>query len=80
MIVDKEQYKEIVSDISEYAKGQISDDELKKFVQNVEEKLKNFIPTFMIYGTYNAGKSTLVNALFGKERWQKQVMPLRLMK
>jgi len=71
MIVDKEQYKEIVSDISEYAKGQISDDELKKFVQHVEEKLKNFVPTFMIYGTYNAGKSTLVNALFGKEEMAK---------
>ncbi len=71
MIINKEQYKYILNDVKNYAEDQITDHELKKFIQNVEEKLKNFVPTLMIYGTYNSGKSTLVNALFGKEEMAK---------
>lgn len=49
-----------------------SDNEL---VEKVEERLKNDVypllkvdkPKIMVYGIYNAGKSTLINALFGKE-------------
>lgn len=34
---------------------------------DVSQKLSDCKPTMMLYGVYNAGKSTLVNALFGEE-------------
>ncbi len=71
MIIDKDEYKEIVENIIEYSKNEVSNDELKKFQIHIEEKLKNFEPTLMVYGTYNAGKSTLLNALFGIEEMAK---------
>jgi len=71
MIIDKDEYKEIVANIIEYSKNEVSNDELKKFQIHIEEKLKNFKPTLMVYGTYNAGKSTLLNALFGIEEMAK---------
>lgn len=51
LLKDNENFKEILDSIN----------------QTLDEKLANFNPTFMIYGTYNSGKSTLLNALFGKE-------------
>jgi len=71
MIIDKNEYKEIVQDVIKYSKDEVSDDELKKFQIHIETKLKNFEPTLMVYGTYNAGKSTLLNALFGIEEMAK---------
>jgi len=71
MIVDKNGYIKIQDKINEQVKGLISEDELESFNQHVESKLKNFKPTLMIYGVYNAGKSTLLNALFGKEEMAK---------
>lgn len=71
MIVDKNEYKNIVQDVIKYTKNEVSDDELKKFQTHIETKLENFRPTLMVYGTYNAGKSTLLNALFGIEEMAK---------
>lgn len=34
----------------------------------MDERLADFKPTFIIYGVYNSGKSTLLNALLGEER------------
>jgi GTP-binding protein EngB required for normal cell division len=45
--------------------------ELNNFSQHIENKLANFNPTLMVYGTYNAGKSTLLNAIFGKDEMAK---------
>jgi len=71
MIVNKNEYKDIVQDAVKYAQNEVSDDELKKFQKHIETKLENFEPTLMVYGTYNAGKSTLLNALFGIEEMAK---------
>jgi small GTP-binding protein len=71
MIVDKSKYKEIDDDIAKYSKGIANDKELEIFKTHIEDKLNNFRPTLMVYGTYNSGKSTLLNALFGKEELAK---------
>lgn len=34
----------------------------------IEPRLKEYAPSLMFYGIYNAGKSTLLNAIFGEER------------
>ena len=44
---------------------------IESFNAHIEEKLQNFNPTIMIYGVYNAGKSTLINAIFGVEEMAK---------
>ncbi len=71
MVVDKNSYLEIQKDIVKYSDELISKEELDSFNQYIEAKLSDFKPTLMIYGTYNAGKSTLLNALFGKEEMAK---------
>jgi len=70
-MINKNDYKKIVQNVISYSKEQVSDNELKKFQTHVEDKLKSFEPTLMVYGTYNAGKSTLLNALFGIEEMAK---------
>ncbi len=42
-------------------------DEMHQIQTEVGQKLEHCKPTMMLYGVYNAGKSTLVNALFGKD-------------
>lgn len=71
MVVNKNDYDNIIKDIIKNSKEVASNDELKKLQLDVETKLKNFNPTLMIYGTYNAGKSTLVNAIFGENEKAK---------
>jgi len=71
MIIDKDKYRNIVDNVTKYSKGQVSENELKKFQIHIQEKLENFEPTLMVYGTYNAGKSTLLNALFGIDEMAK---------
>ncbi len=34
--------------------------------ENIDAKLADFKPNLMVYGCYNAGKSTLLNAIFGE--------------
>ena len=70
-MINKNDYIEIVQDIVKYSKEQVSDTELKQFQIHIEEKLESFEPTLMVYGTYNSGKSTLLNAIFGKEEMAK---------
>jgi GTP-binding protein EngB required for normal cell division len=71
MITDKNSYVEIQKDIVKYSDKLASKDELDSFNQHIESKLADFKPTLMIYGTYNAGKSTLLNALFGQDEMAK---------
>ena len=68
MIFDKEKYRTISKNIRQYASSHISKEEMDKFDSHIQKKLINFKPTLMVYGTYNAGKSTLLNALFGSEK------------
>lgn len=41
--------------------------EIDRFYQELDSKLGDFNPQLMMYGCYNAGKSTIVNAFLGKE-------------
>jgi len=70
-MINKNDYKKIVQKIINNSNGLVSDNELNKFQKHIEDKLESFEPTLMVYGTYNAGKSTLLNALFGKEEMAK---------
>jgi small GTP-binding protein len=65
MINKKEQFKQIKDEVVLYAKEYNSN--IEKFKEHVEDKLQNYKPTLMVYGVYNAGKSTLLNAIFGKD-------------
>ncbi len=71
MVTDKNDYLEIKKSIVKYSDDLISKDELDSFNEHIVSKLSDFKPTLMIYGTYNSGKSTLLNALFGEEEKAK---------
>jgi len=71
MIIDKRQYNDIKNEVVKYSKEYQDKAHVEGFVSHIEEKLNNFKPTIMVYGTYNAGKSTLINALFGQEELAK---------
>jgi len=71
MLVDKDGYKEIQQNIVKYAGDTIGRGELDVFNKHMDSKLLDFTPTLMIYGAYNAGKSTLLNALFGEDEKAK---------
>ena len=71
MVVDKNSYLDIQKKVGEYSLDLVSKKELTSFNKHIELKLSDFKPTLMIYGTYNAGKSTLLNALFGQEEMAK---------
>lgn len=60
-------YKAIQNKLKSLLEDEIFKQNLITFNKKIDEKLTNFKPAFMIYGTYNSGKSTLLNALFGKE-------------
>ena len=71
MIINKEEYTDIKNKIIQYSKEHQDSSKLNQFRLHIEDKLNNFKPTIMVYGTYNAGKSTLINALFGKDELAK---------
>jgi len=62
-----QEYQSIQTEVSNISKAYQDEIAVQKFNAHVEEKLKNFNPTIMMYGVYNAGKSSLINAIFGKE-------------
>ncbi|RDU62214.1 GTPase [Helicobacter sp. MIT 14-3879] len=41
--------------------------DIAQVIEILESKLTDFHPKLMLYGCYNAGKSTVINALIGKE-------------
>ena len=61
----KELYNQLKDEVVEVSKKYRKD--VDKFKIDTEDKLKNFKPSMMVYGVYNAGKSTILNAIFGKE-------------
>ena len=71
MQIDIQDYKKIANEIESISKGYVSTDSVIKFKNHIEDKLNNFKPTLMIYGIYNAGKSTLLNAIFGEREKAK---------
>lgn len=50
--------------------------EFGKTAGDIQEKLDVFKPSLMFYGVYNAGKSTLMNALFGEKRAETGDVPV----
>ncbi|MDR7316626.1 GTPase [Brevibacillus nitrificans] len=50
--------------------------EFGKTAGDIQEKLDVFKPSLMFYGVYNAGKSTLLNALFGEKRAETGDVPV----
>lgn len=43
------------------------EEKTKQLINILEDKINNFKPKMMVYGVYNSGKSTVINALVGKE-------------
>ncbi|MBF7041910.1 50S ribosome-binding GTPase [Campylobacter volucris] len=67
-----EQYKSKITILqnieSELIDHQICNQEKITHLKNtLQDKIDNFKPKMMVYGVYNSGKSTLINALVGKE-------------
>ena len=75
MIPNIKQYQKTVSDIAHCATGLLAEEQIQQFQEHITTKLSEFKPTMMIYGTYNSGKSTLLNALFGKVRAKTADIP-----
>lgn len=71
MVVDKNKYIVIKNEVLKYGESLCTNEELDSFLKHIDSKLNDFRPTLMIYGAYNAGKSTLLNALFGKDEYAK---------
>ncbi|MCX6075663.1 MAG: dynamin family protein [Campylobacterales bacterium] len=71
MITDKNGYVKIQQEVTEYSSDLVSQEEIDSFSEHIQTKLTDFNPSIMVYGTYNAGKSTLLNALFGQEEMAK---------
>lgn len=71
MIVDKESYVSLKNEIVRLSKEYVSQEELKSFSEHIDNKIATFKPTLMVYGVYNAGKSTLLNAIFGVDEMSK---------
>lgn len=65
MEFNKEKYITLKENITLVSKDYVTSDEINKFSEHIDIKVSNFNPTIMVYGVYNAGKSTLLNALFG---------------
>ena len=62
-----EKYVQIKEKLQTLPTEIVAKEEVENVIKLIDDKLNNLKPTIMVYGTYNAGKSTLINALFGKE-------------
>lgn len=71
MQLDKKEYLTIKKNVLDISKKYTTPEEEKKFTTHIDSKIENFNPTIMVYGVYNAGKSTLLNALFGQREMAK---------
>ena len=71
MINYKTKYIDAKKEIESLAADIADENSMKNFSTTVEEKIKDFKPSLMLYGTYNSGKSTLLNAIYGAEEKAK---------
>jgi len=71
MNLDVKKFEDIKNEVMDLSKAYVLENEIDEFKNHIDEKLNNFNPTLMIYGVYNAGKSTLINAIFGEEEKAK---------
>ncbi|WP_025270207.1 GTPase [Hippea sp. KM1] len=63
-LINKNYYLEKIESIKKCLPG---DSDVLELEKKVREKLEEFRPYLMVYGIYNSGKSTLINALFGRD-------------
>lgn len=71
MQLNKNEYLTIKKNVSDISKKYTAPEDEEKFTKHIDNKIENFNPTIMVYGVYNAGKSTLLNALFGQKEMAK---------
>lgn len=71
MNLTEQDYQQIKEDVIDASKAYQDANKVEKFSSHIDTKLSNFNPTIMVYGVYNAGKSTLLNAIFGKNEMVK---------
>ena len=60
-------FQQVKTCLLEQGAGRIQGDQAASLEQTIDHKLANLQPSIMLYGIYNAGKSTLINALLGAE-------------
>jgi len=58
---------QIAQSVQEAANGLVDNARLNTMVAKVRDKCRSLKPGIMLFGFYNAGKSTLLNALLGRE-------------
>ncbi|MDY0362906.1 MAG: GTPase [Desulforegulaceae bacterium] len=63
----KNELLEVLKSLTELGQGRIADDTINDIKSHTNSKLNEMVPVISLYGAYNAGKSTLLNALIGKE-------------
>jgi GTP-binding protein EngB required for normal cell division len=54
--------------LQQSGEGRLSSEIINQAQHNIRQKLANLQPSIMLYGIYNAGKSTLLNALLGQNK------------
>jgi len=54
--------------LQQAGEGRLSPEIITQAQHNISQKLANLQPSIMLYGIYNAGKSTLLNALLGQNK------------
>ena len=54
--------------LKQSGEGRLSSETITQAQHNIRQKLANLQPSIMLYGIYNAGKSTLLNALLGQNK------------
>lgn len=57
----------VFGEVTPILKKYLSPEQIEKMDMQLKSQEKDATPVIMIYGVYNAGKSTLINALIGKE-------------
>ena len=62
MTINKEEYIEIEKEVVKYSKEHQDEVVLKNFTSHVEEKLKNFKPMIMVYGTEGFSRTLFKSA------------------
>lgn len=61
------QLRTIFESSQSYLVPYVSAEDLTQFAEQMADRTANNQPIVMVYGVYNAGKSTLINALLGRE-------------
>lgn len=62
----KTKFEETISAVNTIGAGRLPKEEIAIFENSIRSKLENLCASIVVYGPYNAGKSTLINALAGR--------------